>query len=57
MKLESYGVTGRVVEWIRSFLMTRKLRVTVGESVSGWSEVLSPTGLSPGTCVVCVLHK
>jgi len=59
MKLESYWVTGHVLEWIRSFLTTRKQRVTVGESVSGWSEMLSevPQGSVLGLVLfVCYIN-
>ena len=38
-KLDRYGVERRVIKWIEGFLMGRKFRVRVKESVSEWYDV------------------
>ena len=40
-KLESYGINGNLLKWIRSFLTNRKQRVRVKSSMSKWSHVKS----------------
>ena len=40
-KLKTYGVTGRLLNWIRSFLSGRRQRVIVNGSISGWVDVTS----------------
>ena len=40
-KLEAYGVSGRVKDWIRDFLIGRKQRVGVNGSYSNWTDVIS----------------
>ena len=40
-KLQQYGVTGPLLEWIKSFLSLRMQRVGVGGTMSSWVEVLS----------------
>jgi len=39
-KLESYGVIGSVLQWIQSFLLSRKQKVAIGAAVSTWAEVI-----------------
>jgi hypothetical protein len=39
LKLESYGVGGRMLEWIQNFLLGRKQRVMIGGTGSEWAEV------------------
>ena len=41
MKLESYGIEGQVLWWVRDFLTGRKQRVVVNGKESSWGEVLS----------------
>jgi hypothetical protein len=41
LKLKSYGFTGKLLEWIKSFLYKRRQRVVLGDFVSAWLEVLS----------------
>jgi hypothetical protein len=41
LKLEKYGVTGKLLNWIKSFLTKRKQRVTLNGYISLWKEVLS----------------
>ena len=39
MKLENYGITGKVLKWIQSFLINRRQRVRIGKasrSRHGW---------------------
>jgi len=40
-KLESYGVYGNILEWIREFLEGRKQKVVVDGVFSAWAKVLS----------------
>jgi hypothetical protein len=40
-KLQEYGVEGKLLEWIKDFLTSRKSRVGVRGSFSSWREVLS----------------
>ena len=41
LKLEAVGITGDVLNWIRSFLMGRSQSVRVEGETSGWQKVLS----------------
>ena len=41
MKLESYGISGAALEWIRAFLVNRKQRVMVNGVASEWINVTS----------------
>ena len=43
VKLESYGIKGKLLQWIKAFLYNRKQRVVVNYSQSGWSDVCSGT--------------
>ena len=40
-KLQAYGIQGKMDAWISNFLIGRKQQVTVGDSESDWSEVIS----------------
>ena len=40
-KLKTYGIGGRMLEWIGNFLQDRKMRVRVRSSFSDWIYVLS----------------
>ena len=60
LKLESYGVGGCVLGWIRSFLTSHLQKVAVGGALSSWVEVLSGVPQSSVLCIrtslVCLLH-
>ena len=47
VKLKYYGITGKSLEWIQSFLMDRKQRVSVNGQHSDWSDVLK--GVAQGS--------
>ena len=40
-KLKAYGTSGRLLDWIKSFLTNRKQRVLVSGAASSWTRVLS----------------
>ncbi len=40
-KISSYGINGKILEWIEEFLKNRKQRVILGEEVSEWCEIFS----------------
>ena len=40
-KVESYGIKGKLLSWIKSFLTSRRQRVNVNGQMSRWSEVKS----------------
>jgi len=41
IKLEGYGVKGKLLEWFKDFLLGRRQRVVVAGSLSEWTQVLS----------------
>ena len=41
LKLQSYGVSGKLLKWIESFLVNRRQQVVLHGSSSDWSEVVS----------------
>jgi len=40
-KLRSYGISGKIVRWVTSFLLNRRQRVSVKGQFSAWADVLS----------------
>jgi len=55
IKLKAYGITGKLLDWIRSFLQGRKQRVTLDGAKSLWTDVLSgvPQGSVLGPILLC----
>ena len=41
IKLEAYGISGLLLEWIKKFLIGREQRVVLVNAVSNWSSVNS----------------
>jgi len=41
IKLKGYGISGMLLEWIQSFLTTRKMRVVINGKETNWAAVLS----------------
>jgi ribonuclease P/MRP protein subunit RPP40 len=46
-KVESVGIRGKILEWIKDFLKDRKQRVVMGNSKSSWADITS--GISQGS--------
>jgi hypothetical protein len=40
-KLEKYGITGKLLKWIKAFLTNRSQRVILGDATSQWTKVTS----------------
>ena len=41
VKLQGYGIQGKVLDWIQEFLTERKQRIVINGSESEWSDVTS----------------
>ena len=54
MKLKSYGITGKIFQWIEDFLVGRSQQVKVGTSLSKKSEVTS--GIPQGSILGPILR-
>ena len=52
-KLKAYGITGKLIDWISSFLSNRKQRVRVNNAYSNFANVES--GITQGTILGPVL--
>lgn len=52
-KLEAYGITGKLLLWIRDFLSGRKQRVVANGSLSNWADILS--GIPQGSVLGPIL--
>ena len=63
IQLQKYGITGRIFQWIRSFLIDRKIQVRVGNTLSGQHDLENgcPQGsvISPilFNLIINTLHK
>ena len=56
-KLRSYGIDGRVRDWISSFLHDRKQRVSINGHMSQWSGVTSGIPQGIGADIVCHIYQ
>ena len=52
-KVEAYGIRGNLLNWIRSFLSSRKQRVVLGGKLSNWQDVTS--GIPQGSVLGPIL--
>jgi len=52
-KLVSYGVTGKLLDWIKNFLSGRRQRVVVNGELSAWADILS--GIPQGSVLGPIL--
>ena len=58
MDYTKYGVTGKILRWIKTILTDRKQRVCGEGSLSNWEDVLSgiPQGTSSGGPTTAVIN-
>ena len=52
-KLESFGIKGQVLEWLKNFLSDRRQKVRINEEESDWEKVLS--GVPQGSVIGPIL--
>ena len=43
IKLQAYGIDGKLLQWLKAYLENRQQRVAVGNALSDWLEVVSGT--------------
>ena len=53
VKLEAYGITGQLKQWLADFLIGRRQRVVIGQDSSDWTSVKS--GIPQGSVLGPVL--
>ena len=52
-KLESYDINGRILGWVKDFLLNRHQQVVVNDKMSTWVDILS--GISQGSVLGPIL--
>jgi hypothetical protein len=53
LKLTAYGISGKIYEWIKSYLSDRKQRIVMGDKESNWVSVIS--GVPQGSVLAPLL--
>jgi hypothetical protein len=57
LKLKSIGIIGSLLKWCESFLYNRKQSVAMRENVGEWKDILSSSGISVGSSLLCYISK